>query len=171
MDGPHWNADEQRGEQNGIRSGGDGAAPGGNQIRDNVVANVYGNGIVSGAGGANAAVSGNVIVASDPSRGASGIRCDGGAGGSLIANNVVIGYKRGIAVETGENRILNNLLQSAPKLPLYVNGSRPQADLLIWGGTGQKVSGNRCLNDLVVVANGAGVVSVPDPREMAGAAA
>lgn len=169
MDAPHWNADEQLGDQNGIRSGGEGVADG-NQIRDNVVANVYGNGIASTAGGRNAAVSGNVIVASDPSRGASGIRCDGAGGGSVIANNVVIGYKRGIAVETDDNRILNNLLQSAPKLPLYVNDSRPQADLLIWGGTGQKVAGNRCLNDLVVVANGAGVVSVPDPREMLGAA-
>ncbi len=158
MDTPHWNADEQRGDQHGIRSGG-------NEIRDNVVANVYGNGIASGAGGRNAEVIGNVIVASDPSRGASGIRCEG-EGGNVIANNVVIGYKRGIAVETDDNRILNNLLQSAPKLPLYVNGSRPQADLLIWGGTGQKLAGNRCLNDLVVVAAGASVVSVPDPREM-----
>jgi hypothetical protein len=170
MDKPHWNADEQRGDQNGIRFGGDGAFSDANQIRDNVVANVHGTGITNGSGGRNAMVKGNVVVASDPGMGASGIRCHGQGGGNVIANNVVIGYKKAIAIETNNNQILNNLLQSAPKLPLYVNGSRPQADLLISGGTGQKVGGNRYLNDLAVVADGGSVLSVLDAREMLNAA-
>jgi hypothetical protein len=58
------------------------------------------------------------------------------------------------------------LLQSAPKLTLYVNGSRPQADLLIWGGVGQKVGGNRCLNNLIVVANGGSMQTVLDELEV-----
>jgi hypothetical protein len=165
MDTPHWNADERHGDQNGIKFGGDGGLSEANQIRDNVVANVYGAGITNNGGGRNAAVTGNVVVASDPSMGASGIHCHGQGGGNVIANNVVIGYKKAIAVETNNNQILNNLLQSAPKLPLYVTGSRPQADLLVWGGTGQKVGGNRCLNDLVIVCNGASVLSVLDARE------
>jgi parallel beta helix pectate lyase-like protein len=166
MDTPHWNADEQRGDQNGIKFGGDGGLSDANQIRDNVVANIYGAGITNNGGGRNATVSGNVVVASDPSMGASGIHCHGRGGGNAITNNVVIGYKKAIAIETNNNQIVNNLLQSAPKLPLYVNGSRPQADLLIWGGTGQKVGGNRYLNDLVVIGNGGSVLSVLDAREI-----
>jgi copper-binding protein NosD len=169
MDTPHWNADEQRGDQNGIKFGGAGAISDANQVRDNVVSNIYGTGITNCGCGRNATVSGNVVVASDPSMGANGIRCHGDGGGNVITNNVVIGYKKAIAVETDNNRILNNLLQSAPKLPLYVNSRRPQADLAIWGGTGQKVDGNRCLNDLVVVADGGSVLSL-DATEMLKAA-
>jgi len=170
MDTPHWNADEQRGDQNGITFGGDGAFSDGNQIRDNVVASVYGAGITNHGAGRNATVTGNVVVASDPGMGASGIRCHGDGGGNVIANNVVIGYKKAIAVETDCNQIRNNLLQSAPKLPLYVNGRQPQADLIISGGTGQKVEGNRCLNDLVVVTNGGGVLPLEARGEMLKAA-
>ena len=166
MKTPHWNADERAGDQNGIKFGGEGSPSNANQIRDNVVANVYGAGITNHGGGRNATVTGNVVVASDPSMGAAGIHCHGSGGGNVIGNNVVIGYKRAISIETDNNQIVNNLLQSAPKLPLYVNGSRPQADLLISGGTGQKVGGNRYLNDLLVVTSGASVVPVLDAREV-----
>jgi hypothetical protein len=165
MNTPHWNADENAGDQNGIKFGGDGGFSDVNQVRDNVVANIYGTGITNNGGGRNATVTGNVVVANDPSMGASGIHCHGSGGGNVISNNVVIGYKKAISIETNNNQILNNLLQSAPKLPLYVNGSRPQADLLIWGGTGQKVGGNRYLNNLVVVSNGGSMQTVLDARE------
>jgi hypothetical protein len=163
---PHWNADEKTGDQNGIKFGGDGGFSDLNQVRDNVIANVYGSGITNNGGGRNATVSGNVVVASDPSMGANGIHCHGSGGGNVISNNVVIGYKKAISVETNNNQIVNNLLQSAPKLPLYVNGGRPQADLLICGGSGQKVGGNRYLNNLVVVSNGGTMQTVLDAREM-----
>jgi Right handed beta helix region len=162
---PHWNADEQTGDQNGIKFGGDGSLSDVNQIRDNVIANIYGSGITNNGGGRNATVTGNVVVASDPSMGANGIHCHGSGGSNVITNNVVIGYKKAISIETNNNQVLNNLLQSAPKLPLYVSGSRPQADLLIWGGTGQKVGGNRCLNNLLVISNGGTVLSVLDAQE------
>jgi hypothetical protein len=162
---PHWNADEASGDQNGIKFGGDGGFSDANQVRDNVVANIHGTGITNNGGGRNATVTGNVVVASDPSMGAKGIHCHGGGGANVISNNVVIGYKRAISIETNNNQIVNNLLQSAPKLPLYVNGSRPQADLLIWGGTGQRVGGNRYLNNLVVVSNGGTMQTVLDARE------
>jgi hypothetical protein len=165
MDTPHWNADESRGDQNGVKFGGDGGFSDANQVRDNVIANIYGSGISNNGGGRNAAVSGNVVVASDPSMGGSGIHCHGSGGGNIISNNVVIGYKKAISIETNNNQILNNLLQSAPKLPLYVNSSRPQADLLIHGGTGQRVGGNRYLNNLVVVQNGGSMQTVLDARE------
>jgi parallel beta helix pectate lyase-like protein len=166
MIAPHWNADEQVGDQNGIKFGGDDSLSDVNQIRDNVIANIYGNGITNNGGGRNATVTGNVVVASDPSMGANGIHCHGSGGGNAITNNVVIGYKKAISIETNNNQVLNNLLQSAPKLPLYVNGSRPQADLLIWGGTGQKVGGNRCLNNLLVISNGGSVLSVLDAQQI-----
>jgi hypothetical protein len=166
MGTPHWNADEAAGNQNGIKFGGDGSLSDVNQVRDNVIANVYGSGITNNGGGRNATVTGNVVVASDPSMGANGIHCHGSGGGNVITNNVVIGYKKAISIETNNNQVLNNLLQSAPKLPLYVSGSRPQADLLIWGGTGQKVGGNRCLNNLLVVGNGGSALSVLDAQEM-----
>jgi hypothetical protein len=156
----HWNADENVGDQNGIKFGGDGGYSDKNQVKDNVVANIYGSGISNNAGGRNAMVSGNVVVANDPSMGGTGICVFGSGGGNTITNNVVIGYKRAVRIESSDNTITNNLLQSAPKTPLYVNGSRPQADLLIHTGKGQKVGGNRCLNNLVVLQNGATMQTV-----------
>jgi parallel beta helix pectate lyase-like protein len=166
MDTPHWNADEKAGDQNGVKFGGDGGFSDVNQVRDNVIANIYGTGITNNGGGRNATVTGNVVVASDPSMGASGIHCHGSGGANVISNNVIIGYKKAIVIETNNNQIVNNLLQSAPKLPLYVNSSRPQADLLISHGTGQRVGGNRYLNNLVVVQNGGNMQTVLDAREV-----
>ena len=162
---PRWNADENLGDQNGIKFGGDGGYSDQNRIVDNVVANIYGVGISNNSSGRNATISGNVVVSNNASMGGTGICCFGSGGGNTISDNVVIGFKRAIRVETNSNRIVNNLLQSTPKLPVYVNGSRPQADLLIHGGVGQLVGGNRLLNNLLVVEGGGSMQVVMDARE------
>jgi hypothetical protein len=154
MIAPHWNADEKLGDQNGIKFGGDSSMSDKHQIRDNVIANVYGYAITNNSGGRNAQITGNKITSANAAIGAAGIAVNGSGGGNTIANNTVIGYKQGVRVETNNNKITNNVLQSAPKTAMYVNGSRAQADLLIHTGKGQTVSGNKYVNNLMLVQNG-----------------
>ena len=157
MISPFWNADEKIGDQNGIKFGGDGSF-GGNRITGNIVAGMLMAGISSNHTGNHALIANNLVLGSGDEFGGDGIIVFGSQSvGNLIVNNTIVGYKRGVTCESGGNAILNNVCKSAPKSAKYINGGRPQADILINGqgaASGNRTATNLLANGLLVKMNG-----------------
>jgi len=158
MSPPHWNADESNGDQNGIKFGGDGSF-GGNRIIGNVVVNMLTAGISSNNTGNRAIIANNLVVNADPDFGGDGISIFGTQSIlNVVANNTVVGYKRGIRCESENNSFFNNICRSVPKSSTYINGARPQADILFSGSgaaRGNRTFTNLLVNNLFVKQNGA----------------
>jgi hypothetical protein len=148
MTAPFWNADEKIGDQNGIKFGGDGSFSG-NRIIGNLVMNMLTVGISSNNTGNRSLIANNTVINTNPNFGGDGILVFGIQSiDNIIANNTVVGYKRGITCESARNTIINNICKSARKNPVYINSGRPQADILI-AGQGAAL-GNRTMTNLVV---------------------
>lgn len=74
-----------------------------------------------------------------------------------MANNTVLGYKRGILCESADNKVINNICRSEPKTAKFISGSRPRADILVNGtaARGARIAANLLVNDLLLKLNGA----------------